>query len=106
VPAYVHEAELRLGEDTDPAAVGAAVTLALCGHGEHEPPCRWPHNNALGGARTFRTLFIAPEDEEQHVRERITAALVAEQGWQVVHAGPRDVAPSEQDLAERLSALR
>jgi hypothetical protein len=106
VPAYVHEAELQLGEDTDAAAVGAAVTVALCGHWEHEPPCRWPHNNAVDGSGMFRTLFIAPEDEEEHVRELITAALADGQSWQIVRVGPRDLAPSERDLAERLSALR
>ena len=30
------EAELLLADDTDPAAPGAAVTVALCGHWEHE----------------------------------------------------------------------
>jgi hypothetical protein len=34
--AYVLEAELALREGVDPAAVGAAVTVELCGHWEHE----------------------------------------------------------------------
>jgi len=39
------EAEVRLDSGTDPAAVGAAVTVELCGHWEHEGPCRWPPAN-------------------------------------------------------------
>jgi hypothetical protein len=35
--AFVVEAELVLGDGFDPAAVGAAVTVELCGHWE---PCR------------------------------------------------------------------
>jgi hypothetical protein len=31
MPAYVHEARVELEEGTEPAAVGAAVTVALCG---------------------------------------------------------------------------
>ena len=37
---YVTWARLALAPGTDPAAVGAAVTTELCGHWEHEPPCR------------------------------------------------------------------
>ena len=37
---FVHEADLWLAGGVDPAAVGAAVTAALCGHWEHEGPCR------------------------------------------------------------------
>lgn len=103
MPAYVHEARLRLEGTTDPAAVGAAVTVALCGHWEHEPPCRWPHNNELDDSGVFRTLFIAPADEEQQVRGLIAAALATGSGWQVAQEGPRELARSERGLAERLS---
>jgi hypothetical protein len=103
VPAYVHEAQLQLDEATDPAAVGATVTVALCGHWEHEPPCRWPHNNELNEAGSFRTLFIAPPAEEALVRELIAVALGADPGWRVLQIGARDVAPSERALAERLA---
>ncbi len=47
VKAYVAEAEIVLNEGCDPAAVGAAVTVELCGHWEHEGACRWPHNSAI-----------------------------------------------------------
>jgi hypothetical protein len=103
VPAFVHEAVVQLDGGTDRAAVGAAVTVALCGHWEHEPPCRWPHNNELGEGGTFRTLFVAPDAEEAEVREKIVGALRSELGWHVTRDGSRDVAPAERELAERLS---
>ncbi len=87
----------------DPAAVGAAVTVALCGHWEHEPPCRWPHNNEFDGNDGFRTLYVAPTGEEAEVHGRIAAALADGPGWQVLRAGARDVAPGERELAERLA---
>ena len=72
--AFVEEAELELGPGTDPAAVGGAVTTALCGHWEHEGACRWPHNNEIdvaGASATFRTLFIATSRSmKPEVRER------------------------------------
>jgi hypothetical protein len=70
--AFVHEAELQLHNGTDPAEVGAAVTTALCGHREHEGPCRWPHNNGIELSdpfANFRTLFVAPSTEEDTVNE-------------------------------------
>jgi len=45
--AYVLEARLELDDGLDPAAVGAAVTVELCGHWEHAGPCRWPHNSEI-----------------------------------------------------------
>lgn len=103
MPAYVYQAQLQLDEATDPAAVGAAVTVALCGHWDHEPPCRWPHNNELGASGDFRTLFVAPLGEEVEVEERIAGALAAGPGWHVLRAGVRAVLPGERALAERLA---
>jgi hypothetical protein len=103
--ASVVEAVLTLDEGVDPAAVGAAVTVALCGHWEHEPPCRWPHNNATvpdGGASLHRTLFVAPCEEADDVRARIEAALRAGEGWRVTKVRSRPVADDERALAERL----
>ena len=88
---------------TDPAAIGAAVTTALCGHWEHDGPCRWPHNSAVDGA-TFRTVFVAPADEAGEVRRRIEAALRGSGGWSVGAVRARAVSPAEQALAERLEA--
>jgi hypothetical protein len=103
--AFVVEAELALDEGFDPAAVGAAVTTDLCGHWEHDGPCRWPHNSAIEADRdpaTFRTLFVADEAEAQQVRQRVEAVLGDGSGWRLVSLGERAVADAERPLAERL----
>ena len=71
---HVRAADLRLDAGVDPRAVGAAFTTQLCGHWEHEGPCRWPHHNAM--ARTddgfaLRVVFVAPDEEVVEVESRI-----------------------------------
>jgi hypothetical protein len=103
--AFVVEAELVLGDGVDPGAVGAAVTTELCGHWEHEGPCRWPHNSAIEiehDPARFRTLFVAQQREETLVRDRIEAVLRGELGWRLVDVRPRSVADTERALAGRL----
>jgi len=102
--AFVHQAQLVLNEGVDPAGPAAAVTTALCGHWEHEGPCRWPHNNELNGD-SFRTVFVADADEEQAVRSKIDEALQAATGWSVGSSGPREPAPEERELGRRLRAV-
>jgi hypothetical protein len=105
--AYVVEAELVLGAGLDPAAVGAAVTVELCGHWEHPGACRWPHNSAIDDSRDparLRTLFVADEAEAAAVGERIGAALRGATAWNVVSIRSRPVATAERPLAERLRA--
>lgn len=105
--AFVLEALVDLPEGCDPATVGAAVTVALCGHWEHDGACRWPHNNALDAPADparFRTLFVAKPGEAALVRRRIEAALPAHRGWRVVSVSRRPVAAAEQALARRLLA--
>jgi hypothetical protein len=107
--AFVVEAQLRLRAGIDPAAVGAAVTTELCGHWEHEGPCRWPHNNQIepdAERFAFRTLVIAPSEEEHDVRRRIDGALRGSDAWEVCAIVGRDVAPSETALAARLAGSR
>jgi len=104
--AFAHEAKLQLQAETDPAAVGAAVTTALCGHWEHEEPCRWPHNNDIELAESFasfRTLFVAPATDEDRVRARIERALRDGDGWAVLRTQSRQVSASEEALARRLA---
>jgi hypothetical protein len=104
---FVHEADLQLDDGTDPAAAGAAVTTALCGHWEHEGPCRWPHNNeidASGSPATFRTLFVATAADEDHVRSTIRRALAEGPGWAVLVTRARPVSRREMPLAARLAA--
>jgi hypothetical protein len=105
--AFVVEAELVLREGVDPAEVGAAVTVELCGHWEHEGPCRWPHNSAIEIERDpprFRTLFIADQREAALVRDRIETALRGDLGWRLVLVRSRPLAEAERALAERLLA--
>ena len=107
VESFVHEGELELPAGADPAAVGAAVTTALCGHWEHERPCRWPHNNAIqqkGATFLFRTLFVAPASEETQVRAHIEGALRDGGAWRLLGSGSRNVAPREEELAGKLTA--
>ena len=83
---YVHDATVHLAEGADPRAVGGAITVALCGTWDHEPPCRWPHHTdiaAAGDGHVVRTSFVAEPRDEPVVREKIAAAL--ESGEQ---AGP------------------
>ena len=105
--AFVVEAELVLRDGIDPAAVGAAVTVELCGHWQHAGSCRWPHNSAIETQRDrarFRTLFVADEPEAALVRERIETALRGGLGWRVLLVQSRPVAEAERVLAERLLA--
>jgi hypothetical protein len=107
VRAFVVEAELILGEELDPRSVGAAVTTELCGHWEHEGPCRWPHNNALHpepGRTIFRTVFVAQADEEAMVGARIENSLRAGDRWTVLAVRARHLLDSERGLAGRLVA--
>jgi hypothetical protein len=63
----------------DMRAPGAAITVALCGHWEHPPPCPLaPHHT--GAQRSadevqLRVLFAAERTAEAEVRHRIEAAL-------------------------------
>jgi hypothetical protein len=88
VTEYVHEATVELADGADPRALGGAVTVALCGTWDHEPPCRWPHHTditpaAVGDRHVVRTSFTAGRGEASVVRQKIGAAF--ESGQQ---AGP------------------
>lgn len=106
MPAYVLEAELELAEGCDPAAVGAAVTVELCGDWEHEGPCTWPHNSDIDASihpALFRTIYVAGADEETEVRRRIEQSLGNGSGWTLVDVRCRAVAEHERELADRLA---
>ncbi|HUQ23270.1 MAG TPA: hypothetical protein VM049_09690 [Gaiellaceae bacterium] len=104
---FVLEADVRLQPGTDPAALGAAVTTALCGHWEHEGPCRWPHNNEADAAvsvASFRTIFVSPAEEEPDVRTRIEGALRGGSGWELLNVRARPLRVDEEPLAGRLAS--
>ena len=103
--AQVIEAELVLAADTNPAAVGAAVTIELCGSTDHDGPCRWPHNNAFDSAgepSRLRTVYVADAAEADEVATRIEASLRAADGWRVAEVERRPIAAAERELAARL----
>jgi hypothetical protein len=105
--AFVVTAMLSLEDGVDPASVGAAVTVELCGHWDHPGPCRWPHNSEIEAARRhaeLRTLYVADEDEADAVRTRIEDALRRGAGWRVLSVSSRPVADTERPLAESLLA--
>jgi hypothetical protein len=112
---YAHDAVVRMSATDDPEAIGAAVTAALCGHGEHDPPCPLAphHTRAVRSAEhvRVRTLFATEPNLERDVRRRIDDALAegTQQGptgrttsWQVLASDPGVVQDSEREHGERL----
>ena len=103
---YAHQATLSLAPGGDPGAPGAAITAALCGHGEHEPPCPLaPHHTAAtpaGGDRLrLRVLFAVGPDRADEVRGRIDAALAAGD-WRLIESGCARLDPAERPHGRRL----
>ncbi len=114
---FAHDAVLALEGDGDVQAPGAAITVALCGHWEHEPPCPLaPHHTAPdrdGDMVRLRVLFAAEPEDEAEVRRRIRdavarAQLTAPDGtatrWRVVSTTPGIVRPEESEHGRGLSA--
>jgi hypothetical protein len=114
--AFAHAAVLALQPGADRRAPGGAVTLALCGSWEHEPPCPLaPHNTAVEGpddALDVRVVFAAQADAEDEVRRRIDGALAGGETtgpdgtssrWRLVEAGPDELRDGERDLGARLA---
>jgi hypothetical protein len=78
--AFVHTAEVVL--DGDERALGGAVTVELCGHWEHPPPCRVPHRTEVSAgadAVGVRVLFACEPAQEGAVRRAVERALEAGQ---------------------------
>jgi hypothetical protein len=78
--AYAHDAVVILGPGGDSRAPGGAITVALCGHWDHEPPCPLaPHHTDASPAGDdtlrLRVLFAADPSDEERVRSLITEAL-------------------------------
>ncbi|SDP28218.1 hypothetical protein SAMN04489867_1942 [Pedococcus dokdonensis] len=62
----------------DPAALGGAVTTALCGHWEHDGPCRWEHftdSRPEGDEVVVTVYFEAGVEDEEQVRRLVRDAL-------------------------------
>jgi hypothetical protein len=104
--AHVHAATLGLAAGVDPAAVGAAVTTELCGHWQHDGPCRWPHHNSIrpaGAGHELRVVFVAPDADIAGVHARIASALDTMPGCEVVTDAPAALEADEIALGTRLA---
>ncbi len=114
--AFAHDAVLSMEPGADMRAPGAAITVALCGHWDHEPPCPLaPHYTSakrVGADVHVRTLFAADPDREGEVRQLIDTALAAGQlvgphgevtGWQLESSRRSAVRAGEADQARRLT---
>jgi hypothetical protein len=99
----------------DARAPGAAITVALCGHWDHQPPCPLaPHRTDAqrsGDQVRLRVLFAAEPAAEPEVRRRIGAALsggslAGPDGvttrWQLDDAHPGLLRDDEAGHAEQL----
>jgi len=111
--AFAHDAVLEMSEGADERAPGGAVTVALCGALDHEPPCPVaPHHTSVTGRgkrRRVRVLFAT--DDEPVVRRTIDAALgygefVGPDGatnrWVLRSSTPGIVTDAERGHAARL----
>jgi hypothetical protein len=113
--AFVHDAVVTMEADGDVRAPGGAITVALCGHWDHEPPCPLaPHSTdaqTYGDQVRLRVLFAAEPAAEAVVRGRIDAALSlgsltgpdgATTRWRLREAHPGLLRDDEAEHAERL----
>lgn len=104
-----------MGPESDLQAPGAAITVALCGHWDHEPPCPVaPHHSRadrVGDEVHVRTLFVADPERERDVRNLINRALSSGQlrgpdgvttQWQLRSSHPSVVSVEETDHAQQL----
>ncbi len=113
--AYVHDAVVTMEPDGDVRAPGAAVTAALCGRWDHQPPCPLaPHHTAAERTADqvrLRVLFAAEPANEAEVRRRIEAALSGDgltgpdgvtSRWRLGSARPGALRDDEAEHAEQL----
>ena len=74
------EYRIRLEPGSDERAPGGAVTVGLCGHWDHDGPCRWPHFSSItaddDGSHRLVVEFDAPEHETEMVNAKIDASLM------------------------------
>lgn len=112
--AYVQQAEVQLGPDGDPAALGGAVTQALCGSWDHEPPCPLASHHTsterTGSTVRVRTVFAVDPALEPEVRRRMEDALREGQltgpsgavtRWELLGTGPAVPYADEEAMAQR-----
>jgi len=114
--AFAHEARIQLLDGGDERAPGAAVTVALCGHWEHEPPLRVPHRTDVTSSEddlAVRVLFACDPADEGDVRVLVDRALgggelpvPAPDGarpsrWRLLRSAPGEISDADSALAAR-----
>ena len=114
--AYAHDAVVILDPGGDSRAPGGAITVALCGHWDHKPPCPLaPHHTdaSIVGDGTVMLRVLFATDDETRVRSLIGQALSAGRvtgpdgrvtTWTLQSSDPSSVRPDEADHAARLAA--
>ena len=113
---FVHEAVITMATDADERAPGGAITVALCGAWDHEPPCPLaPHHTSAdraGDEVRLRVVFVTEPSAEAEVRTRINAALAegvldgpdgVRSTWRLDHAHPASLSAEEAELGDRLA---
>lgn len=113
--AYAHEAHLILKSAADELAPGEAITAALHGDQDHEPPHPLAaHHTATtrdGETLSLRILFATAPDKVDTVRDRIDSALAAGHftgpdgtttHWQPLTSGCTRIAPDDRPQARHL----
>lgn len=115
--AFAHEALVEMADGADVRALGAAITVGVCGHLDHEPPCLLaPHCTSSERSDDLvrvRVLFAADPEQEDAVRAEIDAALTVgnlelpDTGtvrWHLRSSGASALLADERDHAARLAA--
>jgi hypothetical protein len=100
------DAELALLPDVDPRAAGGEVTVALCGHWDHDGPCRWPHNSRIDtdiSPAHLRSVIVVPGEDRDEVVRRVEVALRGDERWTVERFTVGAIYDDEQALAQRLA---
>ena len=105
---FAIDAVLAMVAGADPRAPGGEVTAELCGHWEHDGPCRWPHNSRLDTdsgteAAHLRTVVVAAGEDHPEIVRRVEVALRADSRWSVVQFSTGAIADDERDLVARLA---
>jgi len=102
---HILEADIDLDAGVREEEPGAAITVALCGHWEHDGPCQWPHLTLRSGHAPMRLSirYAVADDEAAHVRDAITDALRSSDRWRLHGVLPeRSLDSDEQAWAERM----
>lgn len=113
---FAHQAEVDMAAGGDPAALGGAISVEVCGSWDHPGPCPLaPHHTELeqeGDRVRLRVLFATEPENEAEVRRRIGAALAtgAQTGpdghtstWTLVSHEPSEIHTNEVMQAFRLT---